>query len=76
VRHRTVEEERASIHGDLDRWYGEEYDRLSELLDDLLQAHAHELAEKIRAEADEWDGWPDSQATMRAVADRIDSEES
>ncbi|MFD0276191.1 hypothetical protein ACFVHB_20120 [Kitasatospora sp. NPDC127111] len=46
---RSVEAVRAEIHGDLDRWFGEEYDRLAEMLDDLLQAHAHELAEKIRA---------------------------
>lgn len=45
---RTVADERASIHGDLDRWHGEEYDRLKEMLDDLLTAHAHELAEQIR----------------------------
>ncbi|KUF18851.1 hypothetical protein [Streptomyces silvensis] len=45
---RTVEEERASIHLELDRMY-EGYDGLSEMLDDLLRAHAHELAEKIRA---------------------------
>ncbi|MEU3986096.1 hypothetical protein AB0F77_39570 [Streptomyces sp. NPDC026672] len=48
VRPRTVDEERASIHMDLGRMY-EGYDELSELLDDLLRAHAHELAEKIRA---------------------------
>ncbi|MFI6444696.1 hypothetical protein [Kitasatospora sp. NPDC050543] len=71
---RTVAEERASIHGDLDRWYGAEYDSLSELLDDLLQAHAHELAEKIRAEADELDGWPQTQHDMRRAAALIDPE--
>jgi hypothetical protein len=44
---RTVAEERASIHMALDQMY-EGYDELSELLDDLLRAHAHELAEEIR----------------------------
>ncbi|GAB7187131.1 hypothetical protein ATKI12_6962 [Kitasatospora sp. Ki12] len=46
---RSVEAVRAEIHGDLDRWWGEEYDRLAEKLDELLSAHAHELVEKIRA---------------------------
>jgi hypothetical protein len=46
---RSVEAERASIHTALDRLYEGEAE-LSELLDDLLAAHAHELAEKIRAE--------------------------
>ncbi|MFJ9694924.1 hypothetical protein [Kitasatospora sp. NPDC101183] len=49
---RSVEAVRAEIHEDLDRWWGEEYDRLKEMLDDLLHAHAHELAEKIRGYAD------------------------
>jgi hypothetical protein len=48
---RSVDEERASIHMALDRMY-EGYDEMSELLDDLLRAHAHELAEQIRAHAD------------------------
>ncbi|MFD8595394.1 hypothetical protein ACFV1L_10370 [Kitasatospora sp. NPDC059646] len=45
---RSVEEARAWIHNHLDCWYGEEYARLTELLDDLLRAHAHELTEKLR----------------------------
>lgn len=44
---RTVAQERASIHQECDRFY-EGYDELSELLDDLLRAHARELAEEGR----------------------------
>lgn len=44
---RTVEQERASIHMELGRMY-EGHDELSELLDDLLRAHARELAARIR----------------------------
>ncbi len=69
---RTVNEARAAIVCDLDRYWGEEHERLMELLDDLQRAHAHELAEKIRAEADELDGWPDTQHAMRKGADLID----
>lgn len=47
---RSVEEERASLHTAMSRMY-EDYDELSELLDDLLRAHAHELAEQIRTHA-------------------------
>lgn len=36
---------------------------------------AHELAEKIRREADELDGWPEAQHVMRKDADLIDPEE-
>jgi hypothetical protein len=66
MRRRTVAEERASIHGDLDRWYGEEYDSLSEMLDALLRAHAHELAEKIRTHRGALNRaeWPDVAAAL------------
>ena len=63
---RTVAEERAEIHADLDRWYDDDYDRLSELLDDLLRAHAHELAERIRAQRGALNGaeWHDVAADL------------
>ncbi|OKI19289.1 hypothetical protein [Streptomyces sp. CB03911] len=56
----------------MDRWYGEEYDRLSEMLDDLQRAHAHELAEKIRAEITRTSrpGYPSGSAWQ--AADLID----
>lgn len=67
----SVEAVRAEIHEDLDRWWGEEYDRLKELLDDLLRAHAHELAEKIRANCNlQGADLPDAEA----AADFIDPE--
>ncbi|EHM24237.1 hypothetical protein SPW_7331 [Streptomyces sp. W007] len=40
--------------------------------DEALMAHAHELAEKIRKDADEWDGWPEKQMAMWYAADLID----
>lgn len=39
-----------------------------------VDAYAHELAEQIRVEADEWTGWPEKQAVMRFTADLIDPE--
>lgn len=72
---RTVAQERASIHTALDRMY-EGHDELEELLDDLLQAHAHELAERIRRDAAEWDGWPEKQVAMGYAAGLIDPEVS
>jgi hypothetical protein len=46
----TVERLRAQFHEDEDAWWGDEYDRLKESLDELLRVHAHELAEHQRAE--------------------------
>jgi hypothetical protein len=42
---------------ELGRMY-EGYDELSELLDDLLRAHAHELADRQRAELDVMNNGP------------------
>ncbi|MFD4234284.1 hypothetical protein [Streptomyces sp. NPDC058542] len=47
-----------------------------DIIDGVLCVHARELAEKIRADADEWDGWPEKQAFMRYAADLIDPEVS
>ncbi|MFD8315913.1 hypothetical protein [Kitasatospora purpeofusca] len=69
---RSVAAVRAEIHADLDRWHGEEYDRLTEMLDDLLQAHAHELAERIRTHADTVDPY----LYASSAADFIDPEVS
>ncbi|MFI8084344.1 hypothetical protein ACIF6L_26520 [Kitasatospora sp. NPDC086009] len=76
---RTVAAVRAEIHADLDRWHGEEYDRLAEMLDDLLHAHAHELAERVRrvldsGEGRDWDWW-DSATIPASIADYIDPEQ-
>lgn len=51
------------------------YDQL-DAINDVLAAYAHELAEKLRREADELDGWPEAQHVMRKDADLIDPEVS
>ena len=40
----------------------------------LIDAFAHELAEKIRAEVDDLDGWPEEQNAARKYANLIDPE--
>ena len=65
---RTVNEARAAIVCDLDRYWGEEHERLMELLDDLQRAHAHELAERIRAH-----DWPTGCASGCCVAEPDDA---
>ncbi|WLW38537.1 hypothetical protein [Streptomyces phage Vanseggelen] len=44
----TTVEAKANIHEDLDRWHGEEYDRLAELLDDLVKGVRRDVAKEIR----------------------------
>ena len=39
-----------------------------------IDAFAHELAERIRKEATEWDGWPDHINSMNIAANLIDPE--
>ncbi|MDX2794022.1 hypothetical protein [Streptomyces scabiei] len=50
--------------------------RAERLVDEALKEHAHELAKKIRTDADEWDGWPEKQTAMGYTADLIDPEVS
>lgn len=72
---RTVAQERASIHQEVDRFY-EGYDELSDLLDDLLRAHAHELAETIRNSERLRDYTDDHMRDCNEAADEIDPEVS
>lgn len=44
------------------------------LAQQVLDQHAHELAEEIRQEADELAGWPDEQWVARKYANLIDPE--
>lgn len=46
----------------------------AELAQRILDQHAHELAEEIRAEASDLDGWPQTQHDMNKAADLIDPE--
>lgn len=75
-----VETARAQFHTEYDGWYGENYERLKELLDDLVAAVRRDAAAEIR----EYVG-PESYphetpnvrtlvASMRAMADLIDPE--
>lgn len=54
------------------RWRNEPSD--GDDLDRLIDNFAHELAETIRTEADEWDAWPGVCGGMRRAASLIDPE--
>lgn len=53
---------------------GYSHDTAEELVQKALDRHARELAEKIRSEAGELDGWPETQHAMNKAADLIDPE--
>ncbi|MFH8414388.1 hypothetical protein [Streptomyces collinus] len=44
----SIQAARAEIHGQLDRWHGQECDSLREHLDDLVLAVRREWADKLR----------------------------
>jgi len=48
------------------------HDQAEQMLQDALDEHARELAEKIRSEVADMDGWPEEQHVARKYADLID----